>query len=99
MIHFQLKSTDFIQHTKKKDSFVFDLSQRDLEAWLLESNMMLLVLYDAQSEIAYYLDLQTYFNEKGVNFSKKRKFVRIYIPFNNVFQASMMQHIRQLKNT
>ncbi len=97
LIHFQLKSTDFIQQSK--NSYVFDLSERDLEAWLNESNMMLFVLYDAQSERAYFLDLQTYFNENGMKFMKKRKFVRIYIPLSNIFQASMMQSIRQLKNT
>jgi hypothetical protein len=98
-INFQLKSTDFIKQSKTKDSFVFDLSERDLEAWLIESNMMLFVLYDAELEKAYFLDLQTYFNDNPMEFNKKRKFVRIYIPLQNIFQASIMQHIRQLKNT
>jgi Domain of unknown function (DUF4365) len=98
LILFQLKSTDSIQLSKSNDSFIFDLSERDLEAWLTESNLMLFVLYDAQSEKAFYLDLQTYFNENPMKFIENRKFVRIYIPIRNVFQTSMMQYIRQLKN-
>jgi hypothetical protein len=99
LINFQLKSTDFIQQSKLKASFVFDLSERDLEAWLIESNLMLFILYDAQKERAYFLDLQTYFNENPMKFIKNRKFVRIYIPINNVFQPSIMPHIRQIKNS
>jgi hypothetical protein len=99
-INFQLKSTDFIQSSKtKEDSFVFDLSERDLEVWITESNMMLFILYDARLEKAYFLNLQSYFNENAMTFIKNRKFVRIHISTNNVFQASMMQDIRQLKNT
>ena len=99
LINFQLKSTDFIQQSKTRASFVFDLSERDLQTWLIESNLMLFVLYDAQLEKAYFLDLQTYFNDNAMEFNKTRKFVRVYIPFTNIFEASMMQYIRQLKNT
>ena len=98
LINFQLKSTDVIQFSKKQNSFVFDLSERDLEVWLKDTNMMLFILYDAQLEKAYYMDLQTYFNEKGMKFIKKRKFVRIHIPSSNVFEPKIMQHIRQIKN-
>jgi hypothetical protein len=97
LILFQLKSTDSIHQSKSSDSFVFDLSERDSAAWLTESNLMLFVLYDAQSEKAYFLDLQTYFNENSMKFINNRKFVRIYIPISNTFQTSTMQFIRQLK--
>lgn len=54
---FQLKSTDHIQYSTQKDIFVFDLSKRDLELWLTNLYPVLLVLYDAQSDAAYYVDL------------------------------------------
>lgn len=60
--------------------------------------MMLFILYDAQTETAFYLDLQSYFNEKGMKFIKNRKFIRVHIPTTHVFQPQMMQQIRQLKN-
>ena len=58
---FQLKSTDFIQLSVINQSFVFDLSKRDLELWLYNPTPVLLILFDAQKEIAYYIDLQAYF--------------------------------------
>ena len=51
LIRFQLKSTDFIKFSEKKQSVNFDLSKRDLELWLLDTNKMLLMLYDAQKEL------------------------------------------------
>ena len=97
--HFQLKSTDDIQFLKSKNAFVFDLSVRDLELWLHDSVMMLLVLYNAQKETAYFVDLQTYFNENGIKIDKNRKFVRIYIPIDNIVSAQNFQKIYHLNHT
>ena len=59
----QLKSMDFIQLSSKKAGFVVDFSKQDLERWLNTEVPVLLILYDAQKDIAYFTDLQTYFNE------------------------------------
>lgn len=93
-LHFQLKSTDNIQFLNAKEFCVFDLSVRDLELWLHDSIMMLLILYDAQKEISYFIELQTYFNENKVKIGKNRKFVRIYIPNDNVVTAQNFKKIR-----
>jgi hypothetical protein len=52
---------------------------------------MLLVVYDAQQEKAFYLDLQTYFREKVIKNNKNRKFVRVYVPAEQVFTAKSIQ--------
>jgi hypothetical protein len=56
---------------------------------------MLLVLYDAQKEIAYYIDLQAYFKENGIKTDKKRKYIRVYIPSANIFTGAAAQLFRQ----
>ncbi len=94
MVHFQLKSTDFIQYSEKEKAFSFDLSQRDLELWLLNSNKMLLILYDAQLEIAYFVDIQLYFREKAIKFKNGRKFIRIFIPTEKILTAQTIQKLR-----
>ena len=83
--HIQLKSTDQIKLTKSSKTISFDLSKRDLELWLFSTTELLLVLYDAQNENAYYVDLQAYFREKGIAFNNIRKFVRVNIPIDNAF--------------
>jgi hypothetical protein len=94
MTHFQLKSTDSIQFSEKKKAFSFDLSERDLELWLLNANKMLLILYDAQLEKAYFEDIQMYFRNNEVKFKKGRKFVRIFIPEEKVFNAEAIKKLR-----
>jgi Domain of unknown function (DUF4365) len=94
MIHFQLKSTDFIQFSEKKKAFSFDLSERDLELWLLNANKMLLILYDAKLEKAYFEDIQLYFKNNKITFKKGRKFVRIFIPEEKMFNAEAVKKLR-----
>jgi Domain of unknown function (DUF4365) len=94
LVQFQLKSTDSIQFSEKKKSFVFELSKQDLEDWLLDTNKMLLILYDAQKEVAYFEDLQVFFKNNRLAFRKERKFVRILIPMTNLFVPEAIHNIR-----
>lgn len=94
LVQFQLKSTDSIQFSEKKNAFTFDLSKQDLELWLLGINKMLLILYDAKKEVAYFEDLQVYFKKKENSYIEDRKFVRIYIPIQNVFTPNNVHNIR-----
>lgn len=97
IIFFQLKSTDQIQFLEKKKAFVFDLSRRDLELWLADTTTMLLILYDAQKELAYYIDLQSYFRNNAIKIAEERKYIRVYIPIENLFTKFVAQSFRQLK--
>ena len=94
LVQFQLKSTDFIQFSEKKQAFTFDLSRQDLELWLLGINKMLLILYDAKKEVAYFEDLQVYFKQKQFSHTEGGKFVRIYIPIKNAFTPASVHAIR-----
>jgi Domain of unknown function (DUF4365) len=94
LVRFQLKSTDSIKFSAKTQSFTFDLSKRDLELWLLDTYKMMLILYDAQKEVAYFEDLQVYFKNNKLNFKKGRKFVRISIPMTNVWTPQTINNIR-----
>jgi Domain of unknown function (DUF4365) len=89
MILFQLKSTDNIKFDKSQKVAKFDLSKRDLELWLLSKLTVLLVLYDAQTEIAYYIDLQEYFNENRILLNDVVKYVRVNIPTNNIVTPNL----------
>ena len=92
-IKFQLKSTDKIKLSKEGDFVKFDLSKRDLEHWLLSSSTVLLLIYDAQNEIAFYLDLQAYFEKNQLQLREIDKFVRIRIPINDTFTTNNFQSL------
>ena len=93
IFHIQLKSTDHIQLSNNEKMINFDLSKRDLELWLSGSIKLLLVLYDAQKEIAYYVDLQDYFKKKKIVFDKIKKFARIKIPISNILTPQIIKQI------
>ena len=92
---FQLKSTDFIELSPQKGGFIVDLSKRDLELWLKSRLPVLLILYDAQAEIAYFVDLQAYFNENRLLLENVRKFVRIFLPPTSVFNKNAVQELQK----
>jgi Domain of unknown function (DUF4365) len=95
MFMVQLKSTDNIQLSAQKGGFIVDLSKQDLELWLECSHPVLLILYDAQQEVSYFTDLQSYFNENRILLQNVRKFVRIYLPPKFVFNTTVIQRLQK----
>ena len=98
VMHCQLKATDKLKIASDRQAYTFDVSKRDLELWLQNPAVVLFLLYDAQKEVAYYLDLQDYFLKDGISLDKIRKFVRIYIPFKNLWNRQAIIELRHLKN-
>jgi hypothetical protein len=95
-IMFQLKSTDFISISNQKKACIFDLDKIDLELWLSELRPVILILFDAQNETAYFINLQEYFNQNKQVLNNIRKFVRVYLPQTAIFNTNS---IKELKNT
>ncbi len=97
-MHVQLKSTDQIKLSSNKLSYLFDVSRRDLELWNQSNIPVLLVLYDAQKEQAFYIYLKAYFQKDGFSLNKIRKFVRIYIPCSQIWNSSSVIQLRHITN-
>jgi hypothetical protein len=99
-IFVQLKSTDNLKLIEKEEnSIIFDLSIRDLELWLLGKEMMILVVYDAQLDQAFFVDLKDYFKSNKTALKNVRKFVRIYVPSTNALNATSIKELRKIKNS
>ena len=91
----QLQSTDGTQLLLTKAGFRVDLSKQDLERWLSIGLPVLLILYDAQQEMAYFTDLQTYFNENRHLLKNVRKFVKISLSPTWVFNKSAILELQK----
>ena len=98
VIQIQLKSTDHLKFSEDKKVILFDLDQRDLELWLNSHEPVIFIIYDAKKRIAYWLDLLDYFQINRDKLKKVNKFVRIYIPFEDVFTGKIVQIFRNIKN-
>ncbi len=94
IINFQLKSTDHIHYLDRKNSFTFDLNKKDLEFWLNSDRQTLLILFDAQKDAAYYIDLALYFQKNRKSLLKIHKFVRVYLPIDQFFNVQMVRNLR-----
>ena len=97
-IWFQLKSTDFPKYSNDDDTISFDLSKKDLESWLLNIMMVVLIVYDAQADKAYFVDLQAYFKENSLSLKNINKFVRVKIPRKEILDTVTIIQLRNHKN-
>lgn len=97
-IYVQLKCTDHIRYSENCQAFIFDLSIRDLELWLFNAQPVLLVLYNAQAEDAFYVNLQDYFRENSISLQNGNRFVRVFIPAGNRFNTDAALYQGRLKN-
>jgi Domain of unknown function (DUF4365) len=96
-INFQLKSTDKLHLSVDKKFCIFDVSRRDLELWLLSDNPILFILYDAQNEISYYVNLVEYFTKDGFDLNSTRKYARLKIPSTHIWNKEEVTKLRHTK--
>jgi hypothetical protein len=59
-IYLQLKATDNPQTLKDEQTIALEVERSDLEYWLGEPMPVILVLYDARADAAYWLYVQPY---------------------------------------
>jgi Domain of unknown function (DUF4365) len=97
-IMFQLKSTDNILLSNQNKGCIFDLDKRDLELWLSDIRPVILILFDAKKEIAYFINLQIYFQENRKDLANVRKFVRVYLPQTAILDAISIIVLKKMLN-
>jgi hypothetical protein len=82
--------------SEQNKGYIIDLSKRDLELWLDSFHPVLLVLFDAQNEQAYYTDLQTYFQKNRILLKNVRKFVRVYFSPEAIFDKLAIHNLQNI---
>jgi hypothetical protein len=98
-IRVQLKATDRIRVVSGGQSVAVRISQRDLRHWLLEPIPIILVLYDAAAEIAYWLYVQAHFEaRRGVDWEEAGSKVTVHLPRGNVVDMSAMRKFAEFRD-
>jgi hypothetical protein len=64
-IKIQLKATDRLSVLNDGETIAFSIERADLEYWLGEWLPVILVVFDAQEEVAYWVYIQAYFENIG----------------------------------
>ena len=64
VLNIQMKATDHLPLLQDQQTIPFAIERADLERWLAETMPVLLILYDAQGDVAYWLYVQAYFAQQ-----------------------------------
>jgi hypothetical protein len=97
-IFIQLKATDRPKHVNGKTEISFSADKRDLTTWYDEPYPVILVLYDAKQEIAYWLYVQQYLRAtKGFDLTKIGDDYTLRIPKTNIVDQTAFKTMRNFK--
>jgi hypothetical protein len=96
---FQLKASDTVRRSADGKWIPLRLEWRDLLFWLNEVKPVILVLYDAQADRAFWLDVQDYFREE--QWEKRAGHmttVTIRVPIANVLDEAAIRLFARLRD-
>jgi hypothetical protein len=99
LLWIQVKATDHPRHLASQDALAVRVECKDLVFWLGERYPVLLVLYVAQKDAAYWLHIQAELGSAGRMFGLPRSgsTLTLHIPRANVFNEKVVKQFRRLK--
>jgi uncharacterized protein DUF4365 len=88
----QIKASDQLAVRPAKTTFAFRIERKDLVLWLAQPMPVILVVYEAPKDIAYWLYIQSYFSKrKDFNLFAAGKKITLHIPIKNVVHPTAMR--------
>jgi hypothetical protein len=97
IVLFQLKATDHLKRKPDGSEVVFRVERADLDWWLAETFPVILVVYDAQHDVAYWLYVQAHFEGMKKLPPARGESMTIHIPMGNVVDEDTIRHIAAAK--
>jgi hypothetical protein len=98
-VRLQIKATDSINVRSGRDAIAVRLDWRDMVYWLNEPLPVILVMYDAQIDRAWWLYLQEFLRAEG---RKARVGIpaslTVIIPLANVLDAKAVRRFRKFRD-
>lgn len=96
-IQIQVKATDTLARTADGRTVTRRVAVADLRAWVFEIGPVVLVVYDARADTAYWLDVQEYARAAGLELDTTRT-VSLRMPVLNVWDRNAVRQLRMTKN-
>jgi hypothetical protein len=95
----QLKATDRLKRVNRGQMVACRIERTDLRAWLREPWPVILVVYDAAADRAFWLYIQEHFQqEPRFNPDRGPASVTVRIPRANVVDAAAMRHFARCRD-
>ena len=98
MVKIQLKATDKLTLRENGQVGALVIQKSDLDYWLGELLPIMLILYDAQAETAYWLHIQDYFQkQKEFDLNLVGKTVTVYMNTADVVNVQTIREFARIK--
>jgi hypothetical protein len=98
-IPMQIKASDAPYVLKDGRTISVDISRSHIVAWLFEILPMILVIYDAAEDKAYWVYVQRYFsNLPDFNILRSEKTIAVHIPKSNVLDPNAVKLFAGFRN-
>jgi hypothetical protein len=96
-VRLQIKATDSIKLLSARNTIAVRLEWRDMVYWLNEPLPVILVIYDAHGDQAWWLDLHEAVRDAGRK-SRPAAQLTIRVPWDNVLDTDAVRRFRTLRN-
>src|SRR5947209_3896501 len=84
----QLKATDALKWSARSNHVAFRIDRADLNRWLAEPMPVILIVYDAAADVAYWLYIQEHFEQRRAGRQRRgTDTVTVRIPRVNVVNS------------
>jgi hypothetical protein len=98
IIYLQLKATDTIEKYRKKDGFSYAFESGHMDIWINEPMPVILVLFDAAEEKAYWVYLQAFAESENISECSGRKYFTVRFDENNVVGTEAVRKWKTYKD-
>jgi hypothetical protein len=98
-IYLQLKATDHVHFVNDERAISFVINKKDLLLWLEEPLPVILIVYDAQKDQAYWLYIQAYFEQLiGFDIHQVQQTYTVHIPLANRINTRSFRRFARWKH-
>ena len=95
----QMKASDHLRLREEASVFSIRIDRRDLVRWLAQMLPVILIVYDARNEVAYWLYVQSYFQKQaGFNLITAGKSITVDIPVANLVDARAIRRFARFRD-
>ena len=95
----QLKATSRLHVSSDAVVFPFRVERRDLIRWLAEPFPVILIVYDARQDVAYWVYIQSYFRRlRGFSLFTAGKTVTIPLPLANIVSPVAVRQFARFRD-
>ncbi len=97
-ISIQVKSTDQLSTHADALTVPLRIETRDFTYWLLETDLVVLMLYDAEAERVFWLDVQEYARQNDLDENAGGETITLRLPIANALDVNTVRVLQDRKN-